>query len=47
MIFFAQSSRNWSDMGMILLVIIVVVTIIDYTKLLHSENESFNNLQKH
>ncbi len=30
MIFFAQSSRNWSDMGMILLVIIVVVTIIDY-----------------
>ncbi|MBU6081792.1 MULTISPECIES: phosphonate ABC transporter, permease protein PhnE [Allobacillus] len=31
MIFFAQSSRNWSDMGMILLVIIVVVTIIDYT----------------
>ncbi len=30
MIFFAQSSRNWSDMGMILLVIIIVVTIFDY-----------------
>ncbi|WP_027963916.1 phosphonate ABC transporter, permease protein PhnE [Halalkalibacillus halophilus] len=30
MIFFAQSNRNWSDMGMILFVIIVVVTIIDY-----------------
>ncbi|MET3683394.1 phosphonate transport system permease protein [Alkalibacillus flavidus] len=30
MIFFAYSNRNWSDMGMILLVIIVVVTLIDY-----------------
>ncbi|MDQ0351754.1 phosphonate transport system permease protein [Alkalibacillus filiformis] len=30
MIFFAYSNRNWNDMGMILLVIIIVVTIIDY-----------------
>ncbi|MGM8214690.1 phosphonate ABC transporter, permease protein PhnE [Bacillaceae bacterium W0354] len=30
MIYFAQTGRNWSDMGMILLVIIIVVTIIDY-----------------
>ncbi|GEN45667.1 phosphonate ABC transporter, permease protein PhnE [Alkalibacillus haloalkaliphilus] len=30
MIFFAQSGRNWNDMGMILLVIIIVVTVIDY-----------------
>lgn len=30
LIYFAQSSREWADMGMILFVIIVVVTIIDY-----------------
>ncbi|PKR78327.1 phosphonate ABC transporter, permease protein PhnE [Halalkalibacillus sediminis] len=30
LIFFASSNRNWNEMGMILLVIIVVVTVIDY-----------------
>lgn len=31
MIIFASNNRNWNEMGMILLAIIVVVTVIDFT----------------
>lgn len=30
LIFFASSNRNWNEMGMIILIIIVIVSVIDF-----------------